>query len=140
MNVGLVVGTTGTNAEVISQIAGIRESGAFTATIVAGGAIEITNRQTVYGTIDILRTHFNLDAENTYTIRVRGTTGAGSVSLTAVGDPSVSLGETSGGTFDLQVTVTSVELRHQMFGRGIRLSTGGSTADMTIQEIRVTRQ
>jgi hypothetical protein len=140
MNAGLPDGTTGTHAEVLSQIAGIREAGGFTATVVAGGAIQLTDRLNDGSTIDILRTHFNVEAENTYTILIRGTTSAPTVGLAAVGDTSVTLGSTAaGGAFTLQVNVSSSDLRPAVFGRGIRITTGGSNADMTINAIQITR-
>jgi hypothetical protein len=139
MNVGLAEGTTGTHAEVLGQIAGIREAGTFTATIGAGNAIQLTGRQNSYSTIDILRTHFDVGAENSYTITVRGTTDAPTVGLAAVGDPQATLGSTGGGSFTLTVNVSSSDLRPAVFGRGIRITTGASTADITISEIRINR-
>ncbi|MCL2577559.1 MAG: hypothetical protein FWE27_05865 [Defluviitaleaceae bacterium] len=140
MSFSIPEGTTGTHADILSQVAGIREAGTFTATVVAGNAIQLTDRQNRDSTIDILRTHFDVGANNTYTIRIRGNTSASSVGLSAVGDNSITLGSTSaGGNFELNATVTSVDLRPAVFGRGIRITTGDSTADLTIQQITITR-
>jgi len=139
MSITLPQGQSGTHAEILSQIAGIREAGTFTATIVAGG-IELSNRQNRDSSIDILRTHFDVGASHNYTIRVRGNTTADRVGLAAVGDNSISLGSTpAGGAFDLTVVVSSVDLRPAVFGRGIRITTGDSTANITINEISISR-
>jgi hypothetical protein len=144
---GMTVGTSGTAGDMISR-SRLQSGGAYTITIVentlrSGNALQLSGRTADWNSIMIPRSLFNITADHTYTIRVRGITTAGTdVNISANAGTFEQIGSAtagSNGSFDITAQMTGLELAADSFRSGLRIATSFSTADMTIQEIRVTR-
>jgi len=131
----------------MSGVSRLNNAGDFTLSIVpnalrGGNALQMSNRTNDWHSIEISRELFDLASGDSYSIRIRGTSAAGTTIIVgAPANPFTQLQTApvaGNGSFDMTVIIAGNDLTARHFNRGLRISSD-DTADITIQEIRITR-